>query len=507
MALTSDQAGQVYLPPVALPRDEPVLLWRGLEELPRRRHVGAVARHVRASTAVRVKDNVDHRVQYRPRLQLLYFPSAHAPIIAVKRNLDILIFALALMLVWASVAKGQVKPAIVRAVDAQPVGEFDNVVAIGANTLHRYDNGPQHTTTLATWTAEARKRGLFYILQGTAIEAQADYDPTGDPYLLAIAQDDEPELNRWDSSKTPDQQAWLVPDGKMKGMTKPAILADRYARWKAKWPDVPVRVNFSGKDMTNPYYADGAQHLDYMRAADGYGIDWYAKTTNANQTIGMNGFALRKLATWADVIKKRGVIYDAYFECSDQHLNAVGRGPTPTEIHTTIWHLLANGVRGVSAFPQRIGQPFSYNNMTPDQRQAVVDAYATIARYENLIVNGTRTLSVNPAFAWNATKGTVTLPTLESATWTRGAETLNVTGDVTGATMPVFVYTPSPLPSPSTLPTTQPTPDPVVKLTADLATAQGQIVELKATVADLSTTINALRQVFSTTQPATRPAQ
>jgi hypothetical protein len=44
----------------------------------------------------------------------------------------------------------------------------------------------------------------------------------------------------------------------------------------------------------------------------------------------------------------------------------------------------------------------------------------------------------------------------------------------------------------------------VTLLRADLATAQGQIVELKATVADLTGTLDRLRQAL---QPATRPAQ
>jgi hypothetical protein len=399
-------------------------------------------------------------------------------------------------------APANTRPLIWRAADAQPVEYFADVVSLGANTLHRYDNGPQHTMPLATWTARARAKGLFYIVQGTAIEAQTEYDPTGDPYLIAIAQDDEPELNRWDSSKTAEQQPNLVSDGKMKGMTKPAILAERYARWKAKWPDVPVRVNFSGKDMTNPYYADGAQHLDYMRAADGYGIDWYAKVTNANQTIGMNGFALRKLFMWADAIKKRGVIYDAYFECSNQKINAVGRGPTPTEIHTTVWHLLAYGVRGLTAFPQQMGQPFSYNAMTAEQRQAVIDAYAVIARYENLIANGTRKLETSPAFAWNPAKGIVTLPTLEAVTWTLGDESLKVTIDVTGAAMPTFAYT-GPITPP--LPD-DPAPDAKDALIAELqrqvadaeratADALAKVADLQAQLANANVTVKALARV------------
>src|SRR4051812_23708730 len=99
-----------------------------------------------------------------------------------------------------------IRPLIWRAVDAQPIGNFADVVALGANALHRYDPGPQKSDTLAAWTAEARKRGLFYIVQGTAVEAQAEYNPVGDPYLIAVAQDDEPELNRWDNAKAPEQQ-------------------------------------------------------------------------------------------------------------------------------------------------------------------------------------------------------------------------------------------------------------------------------------------------------------
>lgn len=65
----------------------------------------------------------------------------------------------------------------------------------------------------------------------------------------------------------------------------------------------------------------------------------------------------------------------------------------------------------------------------------------------------------------------------------------------------MFGGAPSPAPLP---PTTQPVDPAVAKLTADLATAQGQILELKATVGNLNATLDRLRQALAgptTTQP------
>jgi hypothetical protein len=182
----------------------------------------------------------------------------------------------------------------------------------------------------------------------------------------------------------------------------------------------------------------------------------------------MNRNASRYKTSWtADAVKtvlavRPDVEVWAWIEANDQRLSPpalpdVNRAPTPQEIDDTVTQAVAAGARGIGWFltcdSGKYGWPQSY---MPDvdrngaSMQPQYDKVAEVSRRYN--------------------------PT-----------------------------SPVPATLPSTTPTTAPTlPDPVTLLRADLATAQGQIVELKATVADLTGTLDRLRQAL---QPATRPAQ
>ncbi len=319
-------------------------------------------------------------------------------------------------------------PKVLLGVDAQAPSQFDKVVSVGANCLIRYDRGPQKNISMETWIAEARKRDLYYIIQGTA-----GIPKLPDDHLLAIAQDDEPDLNRF---RPGQDNSLYVEEGRFKGWTKPEILEQRYADWKKAAPNIPIIVNFAGQHISSPWYVDGSGHKPYIKASDWRSFDWYPRNTNADRyRINFIGLTIDKLASWD------GAPVFAYIECSDQLLDKnqkerLGRGPTPEEISDEIWHALAHGAKGVWLFPQQILGGFKYWAVTPEGEVAIKEAFATIKKYDSLIADGKRELKEE--FPTDAKGGK--WPTWEEVTWTAGGQKLTVHIDLNGETAPKVTF-------------------------------------------------------------------
>jgi hypothetical protein len=223
---------------------------------------------------------------------------------------------------------------------------------------------------------------------------------------------------------------------------------------------VKIFLSYAGDKITSANLrrpAELALLQAYLAAADVVTVDVYAANRNAS----------RYKTSWtADAVKtvlavRPDVEVWAWIEANDQRLSPpalpdVNRAPTPQEIDDTVTQAVAAGARGIGWFltcdSGKYGWPQSY---MPDVDR---NGASMQPQYDKVTEVSRR---YNPA-----------------------------------------------LPVPATLPTTSPTtaptlPDPVTLLRADLATAQGQIVELKATVADLTGTLDRLRQAL---QPATRPS-
>jgi hypothetical protein len=383
-------------------------------------------------------------------------------------------------------------PYIIIGMDAQPIENFDKVLDVGCNALHRYDSGPQKSVTAAAWMAAARQKSLFYVVQGTAFDAQGYDFSQPDPFLLALAQDDEPDLNRYDSQKGKISEEVLrtymyTPTStyhpNVIGWTLPDVLKDRYERWKAKAPNLPILLNFNGQSWINAYYGDGKFHRPYLPFTDWIGLDLY--TRNARGT----SWPLYYLSHAFDKLAATGEpTYDAYIECSDQVLDGdasggPNRGPTPIEQSTSLWSVLMHGAKRVWYFPQQIGkdaktgQAFQYWNIKPENADQMRIDNAIILKYQKLIALGKRTLVQTPVAQANYSKGTVVFPTKEVCTWELDGQKLTVEIDLNGVIPPIITV-------PDVPPPTVPELQQQLKLAQDqLRTAIAKLGEKDAAIA------------------------
>ncbi len=358
-------------------------------------------------------------------------------------------------------------------VDKQPVENFAKVVALGADFLHRYDNGPQKNTSLADWIINAETNGLEYLVQGTAIDAQGTYSwamANADAQLIAVGQDDEPDFNRYDKNKPPATQQWIyfpvdtdpavgtpAPHAAVVGWTLPKILADRHTKWKGLAPAKSIYVNFAGSQLTNLWYTNGAWHKPYIAASEFQGTDLHVRNQGGmNWSLYFLGYSLDKVAMFG------GAPWNAYVECSDQLLDndtaGTKRGPTPFEQSTMFWSALAHGAKAITFFPQRIGMGFQYWAMPPDNEARAKLDISMVRKYDTLIATGTRTYVATPAPQLDPSKGPAVWPTAEKVVWTLGDESLEVLIDLNGLAAPVIAYTgpiappePAPIPPSETL--------------------------------------------------------
>jgi hypothetical protein len=352
-------------------------------------------------------------------------------------------------------------PLILLGMDARPKEDYARAKALGCNALHRLDPGPQKKDTTAVCVAAARALDLLYVVEGVVAEAEGYDMAAADPYLVAWAHPDEPDLNRADQiGKVPDAVlvkqiyypvgstvpgATPAPHPSCIGWTLPSVLAERYARWKAKAPNVPVLVNVNGQNLTSGYYADGRWHKPYFDASDAGSTDLHVDNAGGgNWPLYYLALAIDRLARW-----HRGGIRDCYIECSDEVLDDVEgggplRGPTPDEQSTQVWLALGHGIRRLWYFPQRIGKTgskFAYWNIAPANADRMRADNAQVLWYQRLIATGRHSLTQTPAFVENTAKGTRTLPTVEVHTWWDDDQSLTVTLDLAGKTPPRVAYT------------------------------------------------------------------
>lgn len=332
---------------------------------------------------------------------------------------------------------------IFRGADAQPMRNIKLAAAIGCNSLHRYD---PEGATLEQWTAEARRYGMSYILQGTVCEAQR-YEWWNDPNLIAIAHDDEPDMNRWNPTD-PHPELFYSPDDvaagrihkNMLGWTRFEILQARYDRWKAKAPNIPVCVNFSGQSLTNVWTVPGQDfHIPYIKASDRQTLDLYVANNDPKRWSYYSTFAAARKLNLAG-----GNCTGGYVEVNWQKLQGRpdGRAPTVAEVLTQIWGWLYHGASELYLFPQVIGKQFeTYWTISEEVTAAIKDAFSQIIVAEDVILNSVPQLSESPAWSFNPYKGILTMPTSGRAIWMKDGKQVDVQIDFTGRTAPVVTMT------------------------------------------------------------------
>jgi hypothetical protein len=228
------------------------------------------------------------------------------------------------------------KPAFIIGVFQQPTSSFDVWRSRGVNTLVGYEaeSGSRRISN-HDWTEAAAAKGFYYIRQpSNDLEADAR-----DPNLLAWMQDDEPDVK--------------------KPPTDPSVLKEKYAAWKKAGPNVPVLVNFSGGNVLGGKI-DRATYVEYMKAADWVGNDFYAVTGyNRPDWLWKVGAAVDRLREWSG-----GKPQLAFIETSAQRLSwtpRTTRGVAPAEFRAEVWDAVIHGAHGVVYFPQQIGEGFKYD--------------------------------------------------------------------------------------------------------------------------------------------------
>ncbi len=287
----------------------------------------------------------------------------------------------------------------------QPSSNFDLWKSRGVNTVVDFfpDPGqtvPQQQTSLDQWNTAAVQRGLHMI---RAPRANAALD-VNEKYLIAWSQPDEPDFKNINA----------------------ATLTATYTALKKIDPQRPVYLNVAGSKVMTPYYAgDGTPYQNYAKAADWIANDIYpitawnhpewidfSKPLKSNDIYNGTGKRLNP-GTVVDVLRKwtGGKKQMAYIETSWQDLTgpvASSRGVTPRELRGEVWDAIIHGAKGITYFPQRVGQAVFLHDNTP------TDVAAEITKQNSLITSLGGVINSGS----DATDNTVTLsnPLLEG-TW------------------------------------------------------------------------------------------
>jgi len=230
------------------------------------------------------------------------------------------------------------RPSFLIGVYMQPPDTFDVWRLRGINTLFGYESR-EGTISNKQWSDTAAAKGFYYVRR-PGDDPAAD---AADPNLLAWMHDDEPDVKR--------------------PPTDPARLQADYEAWKRAAPKVPVFLNFSGGNVLGGK-TPKQTYLEYLKAADWVGNDFYAVTGyNRPDWLWKVGAAVDQLREWSNDKPQF-----AFIETSAQRLAWTPRntrGVTPDELRAEIWHAVIHGVRGVVYFPQQIGQGFRYDATPP----------------------------------------------------------------------------------------------------------------------------------------------
>lgn len=246
---------------------------------------------------------------------------------------------------YATISNRDAKPAdpefFVFGVWAQPFTSFDKWKGRGINTMVMYEG---YAATLDEWTNYCVQKGLYMIRQARPNPA----DDINQPYLLAWAHPDEPEI----TTKYP-----------------PATIQARYDALKAADPNRPVWTNYSG-GYVNHWQGNLSQsnYNPFLNATDWASSCIYPVAGwDRPNDLDAPGKAVDRLEKWT-----QGKPQFAVLETSDQELSWGPKempGPTAGQFRAEFWDSIIRGARGIVYFPQKFEPNFSYDN-TP---QVIVD--------------------------------------------------------------------------------------------------------------------------------------
>jgi RTX calcium-binding nonapeptide repeat (4 copies)/Beta-galactosidase len=243
---------------------------------------------------------------------------------------------------------------------AQPAKDFDKWKARGINTVVIYEG---YAATIDEWTKAAADRRLWMIRRPRPNPA----DDVGQPYLLAWAQPDEPDIP---STKHPAD-----------------VIIANSNKWKAIDPDIPIFTNFSGGYVNhwqgNVLYPDYAKYLS--------GSDWVSSSIypvtgwDRPNDLDAPGKAVDRLEKWSE-----GKPQFAVIESGDQELSWAPReipGPTPGQFRAEVWDSIIRGARGIIYFPQKFKPAFSYDDTPPEIVREMLTQHARIKTLEKVILS------------------------------------------------------------------------------------------------------------------------
>lgn len=268
----------------------------------------------------------------------------------------------------------------------QPSSNFDLWKSRGVNTVVDFfpDPGqtvPQQQASLEQWNTAAVQRGLHMIRAPRANPAS----DINEKNLLAWSQPDEPDFKNINAG----------------------TLTATYTALKKIDPQRPVYLNVAGSKVMTPYYAgDGTPYKNYAKAADWVANDIYpitawnhpewidfSKPLKSNDIYNGTGKRLNP-GTVIDVLRKwtGGKKQMAYIETSWQDLTgptASSRGVTPGELRGEVWDAIIHGAKGITYFPQRVGQAvFLHDNTPADVAVEITKQNSLIASLGGVINSG-----------------------------------------------------------------------------------------------------------------------
>jgi hypothetical protein len=220
-----------------------------------------------------------------------------------------------------------------------------------------------HAATVDEWTQAAVDRQLWMIRRPRPNPA----DDIGQPYLLAWAHPDEPDIP---STKHPVE-----------------YIAAQYKRWKSIDPNRLVFTNYSG-GWVNAWQGNAtrSQYEQFLANTDWGSSSIYPVTGwDRPNDLDAAGRAVDRLEKWS-----QGKPQFAVIESGDQELPWAVReipGVTPGQFRAQIWDSIIRGARGIIYFPQKFKPAFSYDNTPPEIVQEMIRQHAFIKSIEQAILS------------------------------------------------------------------------------------------------------------------------